>query len=45
MVCSELEIRKAGGKGRFIRDDPRKYPGKEDLGVFCEPFHSAAAVI
>lgn len=22
------------GKGRVIRDDPRKYPGREDLGIF-----------
>jgi hypothetical protein len=20
------------GKGRFVKDDPRKYPGKDDLG-------------
>lgn len=30
----ELELRKSGAKGRFIKDDPRKYPGKEDLGIF-----------
>lgn len=25
---------RAGRKGRVIKDDPRKYPGKEDVGVF-----------
>jgi len=25
---------RAGRKGRFIKDDPTKYPSKEDLGVF-----------
>lgn len=34
---SELEARKSGGRGTFIRDDPRKYPNKEDIGVFCKP--------
>lgn len=28
----ELELRKSGVKGRFIVDDDRKYPGKEDVG-------------
>ena len=26
---------RAGRKGRVVRDDPRKYPAKEDLGVFA----------
>lgn len=26
---------RAGRKGRFIKDDPRKYPAKEDLGFFA----------
>jgi hypothetical protein len=26
--------RRAGRKGRVVKDDPRKYPGKEDLGLF-----------
>lgn len=25
---------RAGRKGRVIKDDPRKYPGKEDVGIF-----------
>ncbi|KXZ56378.1 hypothetical protein GPECTOR_1g335 [Gonium pectorale] len=28
----ELELRKSGAKGRVVVDDPRKYPGKEDIG-------------
>lgn len=28
----ELEIRKSGERGRFIVDDPRLYPAKEDVG-------------
>mmetsp|Transcript_9321 Transcript_9321/g.19904 ORF Transcript_9321/g.19904 Transcript_9321/m.19904 type:complete len:243 (-) Transcript_9321:851-1579(-) len=28
----ELDLRKAGAKGRVIYDDPQKYPGKEDVG-------------
>eukprot|EP00775_Hariotina_reticulata_P004770 gene4770-5020_t len=30
----ELEKRKAGEPGRFILDNPAKYPAKEDLGIF-----------
>jgi hypothetical protein len=33
---SELAVRKAGAPGRFVLDDPRKYPAKEDLGFLCE---------
>jgi hypothetical protein len=35
-VCSEIEKRKAGGPGRFILDDPKKYPAKEDLAFLSE---------
>ncbi|GLC35937.1 hypothetical protein PLESTB_000521200 [Pleodorina starrii] len=28
----ELELRKSGAKGRVVIDDPRKYPGKDDIG-------------
>lgn len=35
--CRDLDVRKSGRRGRSIRDDPRKYPGKEDLGIFCKP--------
>jgi hypothetical protein len=34
--CSELEVRKAGAPGRFILDDPKKYPAKDDIGIFRE---------
>ncbi|KAF6254441.1 hypothetical protein COO60DRAFT_1541035 [Scenedesmus sp. NREL 46B-D3] len=30
----ELEVRKAGAPGRFILDDPKKYPAKDDIGLF-----------
>jgi len=30
----DLEARKSGAAGRFILDDPTKYPAKEDLGFF-----------
>lgn len=30
----ELEVRKAGAPGRFILDDPKKYPAKDDVGIF-----------
>jgi len=30
----ELELRKSGAPGRVIVDDPARYPGKEDLGLF-----------
>lgn len=33
---SELELRKSGAKGRVIVDDPKKYPGKEDIGPMSE---------
>jgi hypothetical protein len=36
VCCSELEKRKAGEPGRFILDNPAKYPGKDDLGIFRE---------
>jgi hypothetical protein len=29
-------VRKAGAPGRFILDDPKKYPGKDDVGLFRE---------
>lgn len=29
----ELAARKEGARGRFIEDDPAKYPAKEDLGL------------
>jgi len=29
-----LTTTRAGRKGRVIKDDPRKYPTKEDLGIF-----------
>jgi hypothetical protein len=35
-ACSELEVRKAGAPGRFILDDPKKYPAKDDIGIFRE---------
>lgn len=35
-VPSELEARKAGVPGRFILDDPAKYPAKDDIGFLCE---------
>lgn len=28
----ELDLRKSGAKGRFIADDPNKYPDKENVG-------------
>ncbi|GLI68817.1 hypothetical protein VaNZ11_013320 [Volvox africanus] len=28
----ELDLRKSGAKGRVVIDDPRKYPGKDDIG-------------
>jgi len=31
----ELEVRKAGAPGRFILDDPAKYPAKDDIGFFA----------
>jgi hypothetical protein len=31
-------MRKAGGKGRSIRDDPSRYPDKEDVGILREPY-------
>jgi hypothetical protein len=31
---SDADLRKAGAPGRFILDDPAKYPAKEDLGFF-----------
>lgn len=31
----ELDARKAGVPGRFILDDPAKYPGKDDIGIFA----------
>ncbi|GAX75402.1 hypothetical protein CEUSTIGMA_g2846.t1 [Chlamydomonas eustigma] len=31
----EIELRKSGAKGRVIYDDPTKYPGKDDVGVFA----------
>lgn len=34
--CSELEKRKAGEPGRFVLDDPTKYPAKDDIGFFGE---------
>jgi hypothetical protein len=42
--CSELEVRKSGAPGRFVLDDPTKYPGKEDVGIFreCRPLCAAA---
>lgn len=30
---SDMDIRKQGGKGRSIRDDPSRYPDKEDVGI------------
>lgn len=30
---SEMEQRKQGGRGRSIRDDPSRYPDKEDVGI------------
>jgi hypothetical protein len=35
-MCSELELRKSGAKGRVIADDPKKYPAKDDLGPLSE---------
>jgi hypothetical protein len=34
--CSELEKRKSGEPGRFVLDDPVKYPAKDDIGFFGE---------
>lgn len=31
----EIDLRKSGAKGRVIYDDPSKYPGKDDVGVFA----------
>ena len=28
--------RKIGGEPRYIVDDPRKYPGREDVAIFCK---------
>lgn len=35
-VCRELDARKAGAPGRWILDDPAKYPAKDDIGIFGE---------
>ncbi|GBF96556.1 hypothetical protein Rsub_09139 [Raphidocelis subcapitata] len=32
---SDADLRKVGAPGRFILDDPSKYPAKEDLGFFA----------
>jgi hypothetical protein len=32
----DLDMRKAGAPGRYIVDDPTKYPTKESIGFFCE---------
>ncbi len=32
---SDSDLRKTGAPGRFILDDPTKYPAKEDVGFFC----------
>jgi hypothetical protein len=34
IFLSEIDLRKSGAKGRVIYDDPSKYPGKDDVGVF-----------
>ncbi|GFR41404.1 hypothetical protein Agub_g2084 [Astrephomene gubernaculifera] len=31
----EIDLRKSGAKGRVLVDDPRKYPGKEDIGLLA----------
>jgi hypothetical protein len=36
LPCSELEKRKSGAPGRFVLDDPVKYPAKDDIGFFGE---------
>eukprot|EP00879_Flechtneria_rotunda_P010724 GHRR01011206.1.p1 GENE.GHRR01011206.1~~GHRR01011206.1.p1 ORF type:complete len:246 (+),score=79.20 GHRR01011206.1:2-739(+) len=43
----ELEQRKAGLPGRFVVDDPKKYPRKDDVGLFreCNPLCSADAFV
>lgn len=37
LLFRELELRKSGGKGRFIKDDPRRYPDRENIGFLREP--------
>ena len=34
--CSDFDSRKQGMKGRVVKDDPRRYPDKESIGIFGE---------
>ena len=35
-VWDVRDIRKPGQAGRYIQDDPQKYPGKENMGPLSE---------
>jgi hypothetical protein len=35
-VWDVRDIRKPGEAGRYIQDDPKKYPGKENMGPLSE---------
>lgn len=34
--CSDFDSRKQGLKGKMVKDDPRRYPDKESIGIFGE---------
>jgi len=35
-VWNVRDVRKPGEAGRYIQDDPAKYPGKENMGPLSE---------
>ncbi len=35
-VWDVRDVRKPGEPGRYIQDDPKKYPGKENMGPLSE---------
>lgn len=35
-VWNVRDVRKPGEPGRYIQDDPKKYPGKENMGPLSE---------
>lgn len=32
----DRDKKEAGAEGRYIQDDPRKYPSKENMGLFSK---------